>query len=183
MANPDEVEDDNSVSLNLYRACDWSRPRSWLTLLGLGLIVGTVSAFFGGLFTVLAFDQTVATIDAEFLAHAAGMMIVALIVFGVIFASMEIGFILWDKRNPDFRWTPHRIEALKGQAIALILQFVIMMPPLIAVLLLSYPDEPGGRDFSSSGLAVATIAAVIVGPRVMLAHVTNGNLPNRDMTD
>ena len=183
MADADDVEFDKSVSLNLYRACDWSRPRSWLTLLVLGLIVGTVSAFLGGLFTVLAFSQPVATIDAELLAYAGRMMIIAMIVFGVIFASMEIGFILWDKRDPDFRWTPHRIEALKGQVIALILQFVILIPPLIAVILLFYPDKPGGRDLSGSGLAVATIAAVIIGPRVMLAHVTNGKLPSRDMTD
>lgn len=182
MADPTENNDD-SVSLSLYRACDWSAARSWLTLLGLGLTVGTVSALLGGLVTVFLLDRTVATIDAEFLAYGARIMFVALIFFGFVFAMIEVCSILWAKRDRDFRWTRQGIELMKGRRIASVLQLIIIFPPFVALILLFDPDQPGGDNYSTSALAVAIIAAVIIGPRIALVHLTHGNPPSRDIAD
>ena len=183
MADPDEPEDDDRISLRLYRACDWSQRRSWLILLLLGLTVGTVCALLGGLVTVFAFGRPVATIDAEFLAYGARMMIVALIVFSVFFVMIEVGFTLWEKRDRDFRWTRYRIESFRGRTIVAFLQLFIMVPLLIAAILVFDSDEPSGNSFSGLGFIVATIVAISIGPEVILAQLTRGNPPNRDMAD
>ena len=151
MIHPDENEDGNRFSLRLYRACDWSQPRGWLILLRLGLTVGTVCALLGGLFTAFALGRPSATIDAEFLVYGARIVIVALIVFGVVFAIIEIGQILWEKRDRDFRWTPYHIESFRGRRIAAILHLVILAPLLIAAILVFGPDPPKGNIFSAWG--------------------------------
>lgn len=183
MADPDENEDDDSVSLNLYRARDWSQPRSWLTLLGIGLTVGMASAILGGLVTVFLFSRPVATIDAEFLAYAARMIAVAMIALATVFATIEVGFALWNKRDPDFRRTRHRIDSFRGRVILSILHLIIIIPLLIAGILVLDPNEPGGTDLSGTGLVVAAIVALIIGPRVAVVHLTHGNPPDRGMAD
>ncbi len=183
MAGPDEHEDDDSVSLNLYRARDWSQPRSWLALLGLGLTVGMASALLGGLATVFLFDRPVATIDSEFLAYAARLIAVAMIAIAGVFATIEVGVALWNRRDRDSRRTRHHIDSFKGRAILSILHLIIIIPLLIGGILVLHPNEPRGNDLSGTGFVVAVIVALVIGPRVALIHFTHGGPPSRDIAD
>lgn len=182
-ANPENREEDDGLSTGLYRACDWSAPRSWLVLLGLGLMVGAVCGLLGGMMAVLVFGRPVASIDAELLAYAAPLTIKALIAYCVIWAMLEAALNFWEQRDSDIHRSFKRIESFRGRAILAILQLMISLPLLAAATLVFRPDNPGGSDFSALGFLPAVIVAISMGPYVILTYLERVSPQRQDVAD